>query len=194
MILQDFDVTSSSISEFVNFCECLERAGISDDQKNQKASHRSKDGEREKSCKHHKSSHKSECKVGYCVLHNKGHNTKDCMELKKLCEQGKGKSKSHKDYDKKKKSLHHKNDRDKSNYVKKKDVYAMIQQAVVKQSFATNPAAGTHTVAFETKPDPDIEIIEAFKDASISSTSNDFVSSATSKSSSNSSNLDSSSD
>ena len=67
----------------------------------------------------------------------------------------------------------------------------MIRQEVVKQSFATNPAAGTRTVAFDTEQDTDGEIVAAFKDASISS-SNDSVESESSKSSIDSSSSDNS--
>lgn len=53
MIIQNFDVTSASINDFIDFCECLEMAkDLKTRQNNRKNDHKEK---AEKSTKHHSS-------------------------------------------------------------------------------------------------------------------------------------------
>ena len=183
MILQDFDTTTATVKELVDFCERLELVEELDGR--QKPPKREATEERKRSNKKArrtdrtgKSSGKSKSFDSgfYCMYHgkDKGHDTKDCTVLKHQARAMRGQHSAQKNSEKK-------------NFRAKKEFAAMIGE-VTEQLFAKmTPVQKRQVTPDFAVPEPSKQLVAAFENASIESSASSVTDSSGDSSSTSSS-------
>ena len=191
MILQDFDTTTATVKQFVDFCERLELVevfeGRTKSNKREASEERKRPHKKARRTEHtgQKRSHRHNTFDSgfYCMYHgkDKGHDTKDCTVLKNQARAMRGQHNAQKHSEKK-------------NFRAKKEFAAMIGE-VTEQLFAKmTPVQKRQVMPDFPVPEPSKQLVAAFENASIESSASSVTGRSSDSSSTSSSDTGSESD